>query len=117
VVQPITLSESEGFVHRNYATNTIRIWTDGGYKEGVATAAVYAGDHPTLQERINVVHGESSFIGELVAILIALQKAPTNTHLEVITDCTSAITAINNYGKWKKGRQANTKDAASSWPS
>jgi exonuclease III len=106
---PTADSALQSELHWNHATNKVRVWTDGGYKDGQATAGIHWSDSmPTFNQSILINHGTSSLEGELAAIQTAVDCAPEGVHLEIVTDCKSAVSSISGFKGWKRGRQERT---------
>jgi transketolase len=98
--------ETKSALYWNYTSNTLRVWTDGGYAGSHTTAGVHWSDvQEEYNHRISVEHRQSSFEGELAAIQVALSDAPGKCNLEIVTDCLGAVAAITGFNKWKRGRQ------------
>jgi ribonuclease HI len=98
----------------NYMTNTVQVWMDGGFVPGCATAGVHFGPE-CFNDKILVVRGKLSYMGELTAVLIALQWIPEGCNVEVVTDCTSVIHTLSNFSKWKRGQQADMEGRSVVW--
>jgi ribonuclease HI len=93
-------------LHKNKATNTLKVWTDGGHTNGETTAGVYVRER--FKDSIHMLRGGSSFMGELVGVLVALEQCPHSCNLEIMINCTSTVKAITGFNSWKKGRQMRT---------
>lgn len=107
-LSPYRITEDDWcFLHKNEATNTLRVWTDGGHVKGCTTAGVYVGEQ--FKDSVMIVRGGSSFIGELVGVLVALERCPRSCNLEIVIDCTSAIAAFSGFEGWGMGRQMRTE--------
>lgn len=80
---------------------------DRGYVKGCTTAGVYVGEQ--FKDRVMIDKGGPLSIGELVGVLVTLERCPQSCNLEIVVDCTSTIATISGYEGWGMGRQMHTE--------
>lgn len=96
---PISLLDAKN--KYTFHDNTIYIFTDGSLivlnKELKAGAGVFFSDFSNLNKSFRINGEQTSLAAELAAIEFALNNAPSNWNVKIITDNTTAIQEINSF--------------------